>query len=86
VPWIAWSLLGYIVLVPSTLYALTLVKPETVVRWHRAGLRSYWRWKSRPRSGSGWQNAYAERLIGSIRGECIDHIAISGERHLCQVH
>jgi transposase InsO family protein len=38
-------------LLPGTLNALTLVKPHTVVRWHRAGFRSYWRWKSRPRSG-----------------------------------
>ena len=38
-------------LVPSTLNALTIVKPETVVRWHRAGFRSYWRWKSRHRGG-----------------------------------
>src|ERR1700740_543011 len=37
-------------LAPSTLNALTIVKPETVVRWHRAGFRSYCRWKSRPRS------------------------------------
>src|SRR5258705_9543113 len=35
----------------GTVNALTIVKPETVVRWHRAGLRSYWRWKSRSRSG-----------------------------------
>ncbi len=27
--------------------ALIIVKPETVVRWHRAGFKSYWRWKSR---------------------------------------
>src|SRR6201982_3731229 len=38
-------------LLPGTLNALTLVKLHTVVRWHRAGFRSYWRWKSRPRSG-----------------------------------
>ena len=38
-------------LAPNTIKALTIVKPETVVRWHRAGFRSYWRWKSRPRSG-----------------------------------
>jgi hypothetical protein len=31
--------------------ALTIVRPETVVRWHRAGFRAYWRWKSRPRWG-----------------------------------
>ena len=31
---------------------LVLVKPETVVRWHRAGFRLYWRWLSR-REGAG---------------------------------
>jgi putative transposase len=31
---------------------------------------------------SPWQNAYAERVIGSIRRECLDHIVIIGERHL----
>jgi hypothetical protein len=36
-------------LVPSTLDALTVIKPATVIRWHRAGFRAYWRWKSRPR-------------------------------------
>ena len=30
---------------------LVLVKPETVVGWHRAGFRLYWRWRSRPRGG-----------------------------------
>src|SRR3974390_2646205 len=38
-------------LVPSTLDALTVIKPATVIRWHRAGFRAYWRWKSRPRGG-----------------------------------
>src|ERR1700677_3247728 len=50
-------------LVPSTLNALTLVKPETVIRWHRAGFRSYWRWKSRPRSGRPAVPAEIRRLI-----------------------
>jgi transposase InsO family protein len=106
------------------------VRPETVLRWHRAGFRSYWRWKSRRRSGrpaisaeirqliremsianrdacygsvfirrlrslgirdhpisprSPWQNGYAERLIGSIRRECLDHVVVFGERHLRHV-
>jgi len=30
---------------------LVIVKPETVVGWHRAGVRLYWRWRSRPRGG-----------------------------------
>ena len=117
-------------LFPKTCDALALVRPETVVRWHRAGFRSYWRWKSRRRDnrvarqiteafpweqaprhlirdrdqvygtvvrhrlramgirdkpiapGSPWQNAYAERLIGSIRRECLDHMVIMSEAHL----
>src|SRR5450759_1851857 len=36
---------------PSILKVLTIVQPETLVRWHRAGFRCYWRWKSRPRGG-----------------------------------
>ena len=34
---------------------------------------------------SPWQNPYAERLIGSIRRECLDHIIILNERHLRRV-
>src|SRR6202043_906529 len=38
-------------LAPKVLGALAIVKPETVIKWHRAGFRSYWRWKSRRRGG-----------------------------------
>ena len=38
-------------LAPGVLKALKIVKPETVIRWHRAGFRAYWRRKSGPRGG-----------------------------------
>ena len=38
-------------LLPGARDALAIVKPETVVKWHRAGFRLYWRWKSKPRGG-----------------------------------
>jgi transposase InsO family protein len=38
-------------LAPSVLDSLKILEPETVIRWHRAGFRAYWRWKSRPRGG-----------------------------------
>src|SRR3984893_2898537 len=42
--------------------------------------------RDRPTSPrSPWQNACAERLIGSIRRECLDHIVVFGERHLRHV-
>ncbi len=48
---IACCLLCLYRLAPSVLDALKILKPETVIRWHRAGFRAYWRWKSRPRGG-----------------------------------
>ena len=71
-------------LVPSTLNALTLVKPETVIRWHRAGFRSYWRWKSRPRSGRPTVPAEIRRLIREIQsavGSAADPWRIAQARH-----
>src|SRR5258705_6110684 len=34
---------------PQCLEVMVLVKPATVIQWHRAGFRLYWRWRSRPR-------------------------------------
>jgi transposase InsO family protein len=36
---------------PSVLKVITVIRPETLVRWHRAGFRCYWRWKSRSLGG-----------------------------------
>src|SRR4030088_3511492 len=38
-------------LAPGVVDTLKIVRPETVIRWHRAGFRAYWRWKSRSRGG-----------------------------------
>src|SRR5262245_12392870 len=48
---IASFLRAFIGLVPGILNTLVIVKPETVIRWHRAGFRLFWRWKSRSRVG-----------------------------------
>ena len=34
---------------------------------------------------SPWQNGYIERLIGSIRRECLDHVLVMGEAHLRRI-
>jgi len=36
---------------PRILDAITVIRPETVVRWHRKGFAAYWRWKSRSAGG-----------------------------------
>ena len=46
-----WFLIQLYRWFPSILNVLTIIRPETLVRWHRAGFRCYWRWKSRPRGG-----------------------------------
>ena len=50
-------------LFPSVLNAVTIVQPETVIRWHRAGFRLYWRWKSRSRGGRPKVPVEIRRLI-----------------------
>jgi hypothetical protein len=48
---------------PSVLKAITIVRPETLVRWHRAGFRQYWRWKSRSLGGRPQIDADLRALI-----------------------
>ena len=45
--------------------ALTLVQPDTLIRWHRKGFRLFWRWKSRPR-GRPWLPIHLRDLIGEM--------------------
>src|SRR3989441_1917270 len=48
---------------PSILKAITIIRPETLVRWHRAGFRRYWRWKSRSLGGRPQVDADLRALI-----------------------
>jgi len=48
---------------PSVLKAITIIRPETLVRWHRAGFRRYWRWKSRSQGGRPQIDAELRALI-----------------------
>jgi transposase InsO family protein len=54
---------------PSILPALMIVRPETLVRWHRAGFRCYWRWKSRRRGGRPPIEAELRALIRQMSRE-----------------
>jgi hypothetical protein len=53
-----WFLIQLYRWFPSILKVLTVIRPETLVRWHRAGFRSYWRWKSRH-----WEGGRRSRRI-----------------------
>jgi hypothetical protein len=46
--------------------ALAIVQPDTVIRWHRAGFRAYWRWKSRARGGRPTVPLEVRRLIRAM--------------------
>jgi hypothetical protein len=48
---------------PSVLKAITIIRPETLVRWHRAGFHRYWRWKSRKLGGRPQISADLRALI-----------------------
>jgi hypothetical protein len=47
----------------SVLKGVTIIRPETIVRWHRAGFRRYWRWKSRNPGGRPRIDAGLRALI-----------------------
>ena len=54
--------------------------PEFIRRVSSMGIEEV---KTAPRSP--WQNCYAERLIGSIRRDCLDHVIVINERHLGRI-
>ena len=79
-------------LAPGMLDALAIVKPETVIRWHRAGFRAYWRWKSRPRSGRPKTPLEIRQLIREMSlanplwGSPRIHEEASQARHRCRAN
>jgi transposase InsO family protein len=48
---------------PTTVDALAIVRPETVIRWHRLGFQAYWRWRSRKHVGRPKVSAELRALI-----------------------
>jgi transposase InsO family protein len=54
---------------PSILPVLMIIRPETMVRWHRAGFRRYWRWQSRRRGGRPPIEAELRALIRQMSTE-----------------
>jgi len=54
---------------PSVLKAITIIRPETLVRWHRAGFRRYWRWKSRSLGGRPQIDVDLRALIRRMSAE-----------------
>jgi hypothetical protein len=54
---------------PRILNAITIVRPETVLRWHRRGFAAYWRWKSRSHGGRPRIAKEVRDLIRRMRPE-----------------
>ena len=59
-------LVGLHRLFPDLRDALAVVRPETVIRWHRAGFKAYWRWRSRPRRGRPTVSVEVRQLIRDV--------------------
>src|SRR6202790_875593 len=53
-------------LAPKLLGALAIVKPDTVIKWHRVGFRSYWRWRARRRGGRPTLATEIRKLIREV--------------------
>src|SRR6516164_7520903 len=64
---------------PSLLGLSRVVQPDTILRWHRAGFRAYWRWKSSGRSGRPRVSRELRELIQRMSNEWGAHARIHGE-------
>ncbi len=64
---------------PSILDVVMLIRPETLVRWHRSGFRLYWRWKSRRQIG---RPQIHEDLRALIKRMSAENPAV-GARRVC---
>jgi hypothetical protein len=56
---------------PSTASVLAIVRPETIVRWHRVGCRAYWRWRSRNRAPRPLRPKKSSAPLGRV-AEAVD--------------
>src|SRR5664279_4729022 len=54
---------------PAILKVLTIIRPETLVRWQRARLRCFWRWNSHPRGGRPQVDTELRALISRMSTE-----------------
>ena len=54
-------------LCPAVVDAVAIVRPETLIRWHRRGFRAFWRWKSCSRAGRPAVSAEIRELIRDRR-------------------
>jgi hypothetical protein len=51
---------------PGVLNSIVIIKPTTVVRWHRCGFKAFWRWKSRARPGRPRTSPEVRNLIRQV--------------------
>jgi len=64
---------------PSIIHVLTIIQPEPLMRWHRAGFRRYWRWKSRPLGGRPQIETDLRALIRRMAGRpCHSEVGSAG--------
>jgi len=70
-------------LFPSILNAIIVVKPETGIRWHRRGVRAYWRWKSRRPGGRPRIDCAILRIWSRARGALSNSCPQNPDREGC---